>query len=74
MKECSALTSKYALPYHQNMNLQEIFNLYEEKLRRVELNIKELFRNKIPFIPLDRQLYYLKRREKDEASFSSDQR
>ncbi|MFZ2198451.1 MAG: polyprenyl synthetase family protein, partial [Thermodesulfovibrionales bacterium] len=34
------------------MNLQEIFNLYEEKLRRVELNIKELFRNKIPFIPL----------------------
>ena len=34
------------------MNLQEIFNLYEEKLRRVELNMKELFRNKIPFIPL----------------------
>ena len=34
------------------MNLQEIFDLYEEKLRRVELNIKELFRNKIPFIPL----------------------
>ena len=34
------------------MNLQEIFNLYEEKLRQVELNLKELFRNKIPFIPL----------------------
>jgi octaprenyl-diphosphate synthase len=34
------------------MNLQEVFNLYEEKLHRVELNIKELFRNKIPFIPL----------------------
>jgi octaprenyl-diphosphate synthase len=34
------------------MNLQEIFNLYEEKLQRVELNMKELFRNKIPFIPL----------------------
>ncbi len=34
------------------MNLQEIFNLYEEKLQHVELNLKELFRNKIPFIPL----------------------
>jgi len=34
------------------MNLQEIFNLYEEKLQAVELNLKELFRNKIPFIPL----------------------
>ncbi len=34
------------------MNLQEVFNLYEEKLHRVELNIKELFRNKIPFVPL----------------------
>lgn len=34
------------------MNLQEVFNLYEEKLYRVELNIKELFRNKIPFVPL----------------------
>jgi octaprenyl-diphosphate synthase len=34
------------------MNLQEIFNLYEKKLQHVELNLKELFRNKIPFIPL----------------------
>ena len=34
------------------MNLQEVFNLYEEKLHRVELNMKELFRNKIPFVPL----------------------
>lgn len=34
------------------MNLQEVFNLYEEKLHLVELNIKELFRNKIPFVPL----------------------
>lgn len=46
------MTSKYALPYHQKMNLQEVFNLYEEKLHLVELNIKELFRNKIPFIPI----------------------
>jgi octaprenyl-diphosphate synthase len=34
------------------MNLQEVFNLYEEKLGLVEFSIKELFRNKIPFIPL----------------------
>jgi len=34
------------------MNLQEVFSLYEEKLHRVELNMKELFRNKIPFVPL----------------------
>jgi octaprenyl-diphosphate synthase len=34
------------------MNLQEVFKLYEGKLHLVELNIKELFRNKIPFVPL----------------------
>lgn len=34
------------------MNLQEVFNLYEERLKSVELRIEELFRNKIPFIPL----------------------
>lgn len=34
------------------MNLQEVFDSYEGKLRRVELNLKELFANKIPFIPL----------------------
>ena len=34
------------------MNLQEVFNLYEEKLQSVELNIRDLFRNKVPFIPL----------------------
>lgn len=34
------------------MNLQEVFSLYEEKLQSVELNIRELFRNKVPFIPL----------------------
>ena len=46
------MTSKSPLSYHEQMNLQEVFNLYEEKLHRVELNIKELFRNKIPFVPL----------------------
>jgi len=34
------------------MNLQEVFNLYEEKIQSVELNIRDLFRNKVPFIPL----------------------
>ena len=34
------------------MNLQEVFNLYEEKLHRVELNMKDTLRNKVPFIPL----------------------
>ena len=34
------------------MNLLEVFNLYEKKLHLVELNMKELFRNKIPFVPL----------------------
>lgn len=34
------------------MNLQEVFDSYEEKLHLVELNLKELFKNKVPFIPL----------------------
>jgi octaprenyl-diphosphate synthase len=34
------------------MNLREVFDSYDEKLRLVELRMKELFRNKIPFIPL----------------------
>lgn len=46
------LTPRDTQPYHQNMNLQEVFESYEERLRRVELRIKELFRNKVPFIPL----------------------
>jgi len=46
------LTSKHALSYHQKMNLQEVFDLYAGDLHLVELNIKELFKNKIPFIPL----------------------
>lgn len=50
--EESALTQKDTLPYHQNMNLQEVFDFYEERLRLVEDQIKELFRNKVPFIPL----------------------
>ncbi len=46
------MTSKYPLPYHQKMNLQDVFDLYEDKLRLVELKIMELFRNKAPVIPL----------------------
>ncbi len=34
------------------MNLQEVFDSYEERLHRVEFRIKELFWNKVPFIPL----------------------
>jgi octaprenyl-diphosphate synthase len=34
------------------MNLREVFDSYDERLRLVELRMKELFRNKIPFIPL----------------------
>jgi octaprenyl-diphosphate synthase len=34
------------------MNLQEVFDSYEERLGLVEHQIKELFRNKVPFIPL----------------------
>ena len=34
------------------MNLQDVFDSYEERLRRVEFRIKELFRNRAPFIPL----------------------
>jgi octaprenyl-diphosphate synthase len=46
------LTSKYPLPYHQKMNLQDVFDLYEGKLRLVELKIMEFFKNKAPVIPL----------------------
>ena len=34
------------------MNLQDVFELYEEKLRLVELKIQDLFKNKASVIPL----------------------
>ena len=46
------MTSKYPLPYHQKMNLQDVFELYEDKLQLVELKIQDLFRNKASIIPL----------------------
>jgi octaprenyl-diphosphate synthase len=46
------LTSKYPLPYHQKMNLQDVFELYEGKLHLVEGKIQDLFKNKAAVIPL----------------------
>ncbi len=46
------MTSKYPLPYHQKMNLQDVFELYEDRLQLVELKIRDLFKNKASVIPL----------------------
>jgi len=46
------LTSNDAVPYHQKMDLQEVFDSYDGRLRLVERKIRELFQNKVPFIPL----------------------
>jgi octaprenyl-diphosphate synthase len=34
------------------MHLQDVFDLYEDRLQQVELKIRELFKNKAPAIPL----------------------
>lgn len=46
------MTSKYALAYHQTMNLQEVFDRYEDRLVLVEDAIRQLFANRAPLIPL----------------------
>lgn len=46
------MTSKYPLSYHQKMHLQDVFDLYEGRLRIVEQKIRELFDTKVPVIPL----------------------
>lgn len=46
------MTSKYPLSYHQTMNLQDVFDLYEARLQIVEQKIRELFQTKVPVIPL----------------------
>ncbi len=46
------MTSKYSLSYHQKMHLQDVFDVYEDRLRLVEVKIKELFKNNVPVIPL----------------------
>ena len=46
------MTSNDAVPYHQKMDLQEVFDSYDGRLCLVERKIRELFQNKVPFIPL----------------------
>lgn len=46
------LTLKQELSYHQKMDLQEIFELYEPELKIVEDRLKELFKSNITPIPL----------------------
>ena len=46
------MTPKDMLSCHQTRNLQTVFEAYGEKLRQVDIRIKELLRNKVPFIPL----------------------
>jgi octaprenyl-diphosphate synthase len=46
------LTPKYPLPLHQQMQLQDVFDIYEGRMKLVEAKIMELFRNRAPIIPL----------------------
>jgi len=46
------LTAKSSLPYDQKMNLQDVFDLYEERLRLVERKITDLFRKQASLIPI----------------------
>jgi octaprenyl-diphosphate synthase len=46
------LTPRYPLSYHQQMRLQDVFDIYEERLKLVETKILELFRDRTPIIPL----------------------
>jgi octaprenyl-diphosphate synthase len=46
------LKAKYPLSYHQRMHLQDVFDLYEDRLKVVEQKIRELFSTKVPVIPL----------------------
>lgn len=46
------MTPKYPLSYHQQMQLQDVFDIYDERLKLVETKIMELFRNRAPIIPL----------------------
>lgn len=45
------MTSKYSVSYHQTMKLQDVFALYEDRLKQVEQKIRELFENQISSIP-----------------------
>jgi octaprenyl-diphosphate synthase len=46
------LTPRYPLPLHQQMQLQDVFDIYEDRMKLVEARIMELFRNRAPIIPL----------------------
>lgn len=46
------MTSKHSLSYHQPMDLQDVFDLYESRLRTVEQKIEELFNSKVAAIPM----------------------
>ena len=46
------MTLKTGLSYHDEMRLQDVFDLYEGKLRQVEAKIQEFFQNRVPVIPL----------------------
>ncbi|MBI5640657.1 MAG: polyprenyl synthetase family protein [Nitrospirae bacterium] len=43
---------KYPLSPHQKLDLQGVFEVYDERLQLVELKIRELFKNQVPAIPL----------------------
>jgi octaprenyl-diphosphate synthase len=46
------LTLKQELSYHQKMDIQEIFGLYEPELKIIEDRLKDLFKSKVHPIPL----------------------
>jgi octaprenyl-diphosphate synthase len=46
------LTPKYPLPCNQQMQLQDVFDIYEGRMKLVETKIMELFRDRAPIIPL----------------------
>ena len=46
------MTPKHLLSDHQKMQLQDVFDLYEERLKMVEESIRDLFSNRASIIPL----------------------
>ncbi len=46
------MTPRYPLSYHQQMQLQDVFDVYDGRLKLVEAKILELFRDRTPIIPL----------------------
>jgi octaprenyl-diphosphate synthase len=51
-KEITALTLKEELSYHQKMDLQEVFGLYEPELKIIEDRLKDIFKNNASPIPI----------------------